>query len=55
MAIEAFRPAAWDMEIWDRVAIGPCLKPLEIETVSECIVSLYTPAAADPTWPMLEE
>ena len=48
IAIQTNRPGKWDMEIWDRVPIGPCLNITKL--LPDCIVTKYTPEAAGVGW-----
>lgn len=48
VAIQTMRPAAWDMDIWDRVAIGPCLSIPEL--LPECEVTDYMTTQGGPGW-----
>jgi hypothetical protein len=48
IAIQTMRPATWDMKVWDRVPIGPCLdipKLLPDERVTK-----YKPKDAGTGW-----
>jgi len=48
IAIQTIRPASWDMEIWDRVPIGPCLNIPKL--LGDCRVTKYTPKDAGTGW-----